>query len=159
VDEAQRIWSANEGANSDRLADVSRTLAELELARGRSGPAVELIDAALARLDYPRDPRRNGLATALVCASRVYLKNGDPDKAVSFATAGLKISESIARDRRESADVGEALLVLAAARSAKGDRAGARTLIERSIEALSNGLGAEHSLTKEAERLRRAVAT
>jgi len=51
------------------------------------------------------------------------------------------------------------LLVLAAARRAKGDRAGARTLLTRSVEALTNGVGADHALTREAQALLRTVAT
>jgi non-specific serine/threonine protein kinase/serine/threonine-protein kinase len=159
LDEARRIWNANEVANTDRLADLTRTLAELELARGHTSAAVGLVDDALTRFNYPRDTRGNGIAAALICASRVHLKSGDVDKAVSFGEAGVKVAEGIARDPRESADVGEALLVLAAARRAKGDRAGARTLLARSVEALTNGLGAEHGLTREAQALLRTIAT
>src|SRR6185503_4576018 len=36
IEEAQQAWGANETANRERLADLSRTLAELELARGRT---------------------------------------------------------------------------------------------------------------------------
>jgi eukaryotic-like serine/threonine-protein kinase len=159
LEDARRIWSRNEVPNADRLADLTRTFAELELARGRTGAAVALIEESLRRFRWPRDTRGNGIAAALIAASRIYLKNGDADKAVDMGESALKVAEGIARDARESADVGEALLVLAAARQARGDRAGARTLLERAITALSNGLGPEHALTREAQELLRSVAT
>jgi serine/threonine protein kinase len=157
LDEARRIWNAHEVANTDRLADLTRTLAELELARGNTTAAAGLINDALTRFNYPRDTRGNGIAAALICASRVYLKSGDADKAVSYGEAGVKVAEGIARDPRESADVGEALLVLAAVRRAKDDAPGARALLGRSADSLKNGLGAEHPLTREALRAQRAA--
>jgi eukaryotic-like serine/threonine-protein kinase len=157
LDEAQRSWRANETANRDRLADLERSLAELELARGRVPAARERIDGALTRFGYPAQTNGLSLASALSAASRIYLTGDEPAKAEAFAAAALRIAESIARDPRESADVGEALLALAAARLARGDRAGARSLIARSIESLSNGLGATHSLTASAQALRRTA--
>jgi serine/threonine protein kinase/tetratricopeptide (TPR) repeat protein len=159
LDDAGRIWKANETANSDRLADLTRTLAELELARGKTAAAVELIETSLTRFNYPQDTRGNGIAAALIAASRIYLKHGDADKAIAFGEAGLALAEGIARDPRESADVGEACLVLANAHHAKGNRAGARQLLARSVESLTHGLGADHHLTREAQGLLRTTAT
>jgi tetratricopeptide (TPR) repeat protein len=159
LDEAERIWSANEVANRDRLADLSRTLAEIELARGHTDAARQQVDASLTRYGYPRETQVPGIAAALTAASRIHLKMGHADQAESLAREGLRITESIAREPRESADVGEALLMMAAAQSAKGNRADARRSIERAIEALSNGLGADHRLTQEAKALRNTITT
>jgi hypothetical protein len=93
----------------------------------------------------------------LSAASRIYLKNGNAQKADAFAAAALRVAESVARDPRESADVGEALLAQSTARLAKGDRASARALAARSIESLSNGLGAAHSLTESAKAVVRSA--
>jgi serine/threonine protein kinase/tetratricopeptide (TPR) repeat protein len=155
--EADRVWRANETANRDRLADLERSIAELELARGRVTAAVERIDRSLERFGYPAQTDGLALASALSAASRIYLKNGNAAKAEELAAAAQRVAESIARDPRESADVGEALLALSAARIAKGDRAGARAILVRSIEALSNGLGAEHNLTASAKALQRST--
>ena len=150
IEEARQSWRTNETANHDRLADLSRTLAELELARDRTGAAAREIDASLKQFGYPTDKPVPGLAAALTAASRIYLKSGRVDKAESFASAGLRMAEGIARDPRQSADVGEALLVLAAVLEAKGDRNRARDSADRAIEALTNSLGPDHRLTKQA---------
>jgi tetratricopeptide (TPR) repeat protein len=156
-DEAQRVWSANETANRDRLADLRRSLAELELARGRLAQARENIDAALVLFNYPTVQSLPGLSSALAVASRIYLRSRQLERAEVFARAALSIAEGTARDPTESADVGEALLVLAAVRRAKDDAPGARALLGRAVVSLQNGLGAEHRLTREAVRSQRAV--
>ena len=120
--------------------------------------AVQLIDASLTRFDYPRKTDGLNLSSALSMASRIYLKDGRADQAEKFANEALRIAESIARDARQSADVGEALLVLSAARLAQGDQATARSLVARAVEALTNGLGEAHTLTASAKALQRTIA-
>jgi hypothetical protein len=77
--------------------------------------------------------------------------------AETFARDALRIAEGIARDPRQSADVGEAALVLAALHQTKGERAAARASVDRALEALGNGLGTEHPLTREAAALQAAL--
>ncbi|HVF16753.1 MAG TPA: tetratricopeptide repeat protein, partial [Steroidobacteraceae bacterium] len=154
LEEAHAIWRVNETANVDRLADFSRTRAELELARGHMTDAMTHIDKSLALFGYPTESKTPDYAAALTLASRIYLKLDKQDEAHAFATAALRISESVARDPRQSADVGEALLVMAAALNARGDRSGARHSIQRAIEALSNALGEKHRLRSEAMDLK-----
>lgn len=67
--------------------------------------------------------------------------------------AALRLSESIARDPRQSADVGEALFVVASLKRARGDRSAAADYAGRSVEALSNSLGQQHRLTRDAVAL------
>jgi hypothetical protein len=50
--------------------------------------------------------------------------------------------------------VGEAWLVLAQAQQARGDRTHSRKSADRASEALSNGLGPDHRLTRAARALR-----
>jgi hypothetical protein len=71
--------------------------------------------------------------------------------AEKFANDALAISETVARGPDTSADVGEALLLLAKAKIELGAAQQARTLLERSVRCLTNGLNADHPLTREAQ--------
>jgi hypothetical protein len=51
----------------------------------------------------------------------------------------------------------EAALVLASMHQAKGDRAAAQAHVDRAVEALANGLGRDHALTREASALQAAL--
>ncbi|HKU13001.1 MAG TPA: protein kinase [Steroidobacteraceae bacterium] len=153
LDSVRTAWSTNATANRDRLADLYRTQAEVELLQGNVSQARAAIDKALAEFGYPKATPAPFLSNALTTASRVYAKSGQLDEAESYANAALSISESIARDPRQSADVGEALFVLASVKRARGDVAAATAYVERAVEALSNSLGREHELTRAASNL------
>jgi len=157
LEEVHRAWSENPTANKDRLADLARTRAEIELASRRLDAAAALIDASLTQFGYPSTTNTLGLTAALTAASRIYLAKNQPAPAESFALAALRISEGIARDPAQSADVGEAALVLAALQRSKGDRAGARASADRAVQALTNGLGGDHAITREATALQAAL--
>jgi tetratricopeptide (TPR) repeat protein len=157
LDDVERAWSANATANKDRLSDLARTRAEIELARRRVNEAGELIDASLAQFGYPSKSNGLGLTAALTTAARIYLARNQVPQAEAFAQAALKISQDVARDPTQSADVGEAALALAALQRAKGDRAAARASADRAVAALTNGLGAEHATTREATALQAAL--
>jgi eukaryotic-like serine/threonine-protein kinase len=157
LDEVEVLWRANEAPNVDRLADLTRSRAELEFARGRPQEAAVQIDKSLAMFGYPVESKTPEFPAALTLASRIYLTNAKPDQAEAFAAAALRISESVARDSLQSADVGEALLALAAAQDARGDRQRARDSAQRAFEALSRSLGADHRLCKEAFELRQRL--
>jgi eukaryotic-like serine/threonine-protein kinase len=159
LEEAHAIWRANEAANVDRLADFSRTRAELEFARGRTDDAMTHVDKSLALFGYPAESKTPDLPAALTLASRIYLQLGKPDQAQAFAAAALRISESVARDSRHSADVGEALLAMAAALNARGERADARSSVQRAIETLAYSLGDDHRLQQEAIALRDSIGS
>ncbi len=160
IAEAQRVWLADATAHRDSLADAAHTLAQLALSRGEMSRAQELIDSALEQFEFPTGARPPGVSAALVTAARIYLRSGDLDKAETFAQAALDLSEATARDPQESADVGEALLVVSQVRRARGATGDLRPSLERAQQALTNGLGPEHRLTREArEALQRALAT
>jgi hypothetical protein len=156
-DRARREWSGNERANRDLLADLSRSEAELESARGRVDAAREQIDAALVLYGYPTDQSVPGLSGALSVASRIYLRSRQLERAEVFGRSALAIAERTARNPAESADVGEAMLAISAVRRAKDDLPGARAFAARAAHALTNSLGAEHRLTREAIRAQRAA--
>ena len=152
------LWTANAATNVDRLADLSRTRAELELARDHPKEAAAHIDKSLTMFGYPAESRTPDYPAALTLASRIYMRSARLDQALTFAVVALRITESVARNPAQSADVGEALLALAAAQDAKGDRTGARSSAQRAFEALSHSLGADHPLSKEAASLRQRLA-
>jgi tetratricopeptide (TPR) repeat protein/RIO-like serine/threonine protein kinase len=157
LEQVDRSWSENATANQNRLGDLARTRAELELARQHVNEAAGHIDHSLALLGYPSESNAFGLTAALTSAARIYLAKGERARAETFARDALRISEGLARDPAQSADVGEAALVLAALQRAKGDRAAARASVDRSVEALTNGLGSGHTLTREAVALQAAL--
>jgi serine/threonine protein kinase len=150
LDGVRAAWSANATGNRDRLSDLYRTQAELELLQGNVAQARSSIDKSLAEFGYPQAAPAPFLSAALTAAARIYAKAGQLNEAESFAAAALQLSEAIARDPRQSADVGEALLVLASVKSARSDAAAAADYAERSVEALSNSLGQQHRLTQDA---------
>jgi non-specific serine/threonine protein kinase/serine/threonine-protein kinase len=159
LDEVRTAWNANATGNRDRLADLYRTQAEIALLRGNVALARESVDRSLAEFGYPRTDPAPFLSAALTTAAQVYAKAGQIAEAETYAAAALRISETIARDPRQSADVGEALLVLASVKRARGDAATAQSYAERAVEALSNSLGLEHRLTRDAQSLRAALKT
>ena len=127
------------------------------MARRHVNEAGELIDASLAQFGYPSRSNGLGLSAALTTAARIYLAKNQLPQAESLAQAALKISEGIARDPTQSADVGEAALALAALQRAKGDQAAARANADRAVTALTNGLGDKHATTREATALQAAL--
>jgi tetratricopeptide (TPR) repeat protein len=159
LEEVRAAWSANATANRDRLADLYRTQAEIDLLQGNVAQARASIDKSLAEFGYPQADPAPFLSAALTEAARIYARAGQLNEAESFAAAALKISEGIARDPRQSADVGEALLVLSAIKQARGDAASAQPDVARAVEALSNSLGEKHPLTRDAESLRASLKT
>jgi len=157
LDEVRRAWMQNPTANKDRLADLARTLAEIDLARGRLQEAREQIDSSLQQFGYPDAKPALNLTAGLATAARIYSGLGQHAEAEAFAAAALRISEGIARTPRQSADVGDALLALAATHSAQAKRTEARTEAGRAVEALTYGVGRDHPATQEAIALEAAL--
>jgi hypothetical protein len=62
----------------------------------------------------------------------------------------LELAEAVARDPAQSADVGEALLILGLAQRAAGEGAKSDALLARAAVPLAGGLGERHALTREA---------
>jgi non-specific serine/threonine protein kinase/serine/threonine-protein kinase len=150
LDEVDALWSRNAATNVDRLADLDRTRAELALAQNQLEEAAASIDKSLKMFGFPAENKTPEFPAALTIASRIYMKSAKADEAQTFAAAAVRIAESVARDPSQSADVGEALLALAAAQVARGDRNAALGSARRAAEALSHSLGADHLLSKEA---------
>lgn len=104
-------------------------------------------------------PTSRTARASLNLASAAALELGRAEDGERFARRALELAQSIARGPDTSADVGEAMLLLAKAEIAQGRGAEARPLLERAARCLSNGLGAEHALSREATKLATATKT
>lgn len=159
MEEARHIWTENPAANAEHLAELSRATAELALGERDLAEAKSHIDSSLEQFGYPARTSSPGCAAALITAVRIYLAAGENEKALTFATAAVRSTQAVARDLKESADVGEAQLVMAMTQKARGNRAEARLAAQRAVEALRNALGEKHALTRAALTFQRSVAT
>jgi eukaryotic-like serine/threonine-protein kinase len=107
----------------------------------------------LGTIGYPDRARVQAFQAAdlhLLLAARIALTAGDAADAAQLSTAALEIATAVARDPQRSASVGEARLILALARDAQRDRAGARQAIGGAARALQAGLSPDHPLAREA---------
>jgi eukaryotic-like serine/threonine-protein kinase len=130
------------------LSDTLRGL--LELRRGDPAAALNSANAALAAIGAPADGKSREARASLDLAADAALGLGRPVDAELFAHQALDMAEAVARGPDTSADVGEALLLLAKAKIAQGRTAEARPLLERAVRCLTNGLGADHASSREA---------
>jgi hypothetical protein len=95
---------------------------------------------------------------SLNLAARAALALGRSADGEHFARQSLSVAEAVARGTDTSANVGEALLLLAKAEIAQGRTTEAQPLLERAARCLTNGLGANHAMTREALTARDARA-
>ncbi len=126
--------------------------ARLLLAEGRTAAAVDAIEAELVQLDKDDIADLALRADAWRTAAEILLAAGAPARGEAHARAALAASTRAARDPEASAHVGYARLLLARARQAAGDEAGARDEAARAAGSLARGLGAEHPLAGEARK-------
>ncbi len=126
--------------------------ARLRLAQGLTAEAARLIDVEFARIGHPGAKDSIALAAALRVAARIHLAAGDAQRALQAAQAAAGVAERVARDPRRSADFGEALLLLADAQRLAGNGEAATTA-QRAVLSLTNGLGENHALTREAQKM------
>ena len=161
-------------ADLDRLAEAASLLAQLEAApelridqqlalatarahlalkRAEPAAAAEVIHAVLADIGYPGVRESAALGAALRLGSRAQIARSNRVHALQMAQAAVSVSERVARDPSHSADVGEALLLLAQAQHMWARREDAAANARRAHRALAHGLGDEHRLTREALEL------
>jgi eukaryotic-like serine/threonine-protein kinase len=130
------------------LADTLRGLVELH--RGDPAAALNSANAALGGMAGGANGKPLDVRPSLDLAANAALALGRPAEAERFAREALAVSEAVARGPETSANVGEALLLLAKAEIAQGRTAEARPLLERAARCLANGVGRDHDLTREA---------
>jgi len=159
-DEASRHLDAAEAylrlkePNNQRWWSVLRqNRARLLAASGQTDEARSQMKQMLQDLGYPASDRSPYLGPAVLTAASLELSFGAAEQAEALARDAVRLTERAQIDADQSADLGEALLVLARARLARHNSDGARAPLERAVRCLTNGLGAEHPST----RLARAI--
>jgi hypothetical protein len=156
-------WTAAEGALAEMQPLLEQgvataafhsvlTLLPADVAMGRKDATAthEHVEKALSMSGYRRGVRDRAVAHVLMAASRLALAQGQPATAERYARDALGINEAIARGPDSSADVGEALLMLAKSRSSSAARTELEDILERAVRCLNNGLHPQHRLTLEA---------
>jgi eukaryotic-like serine/threonine-protein kinase len=140
------------GATMDQhfLGLLERLRGLLELQHGDPAAALQSANASLAAMAGGVNGKPLDERLSLNLAAGAALALGRSADAEHFAHQALDIAQAVARGPDTSADVGEALLLLAKADMAQGRIAEAQPLLERAARCLTNGLGADHALTREA---------
>jgi len=130
------------------LSDTLRGL--LDLHRGDPAAALNSANAAIAAIGAEAKGKVLEAHASFELAANAALALGRSVDAERFAREALHLTEAVARGPDTSANVGEALLLLAKAEIAQGRTTEAQPLLERAARCLTNGLGADHALTREA---------
>jgi tetratricopeptide (TPR) repeat protein len=152
--DVNRLAAGRETALRKPLVRARITAAEALMARGRLPEARREIEAALSKLRGTTNTHEAlYLGGALLIASRIAAGQTRYTDAEAAATEALQLFEQRARNPELSADVGEALLILAQDRRVQGDSDGARRFAGRAVACLTAGLGAEHVKTREAAKM------
>jgi serine/threonine-protein kinase len=159
IAEIKSVLDSGSAGDSHFAGIPYRLRALYELQSGESAAALQSAMAALAITGAPANGESGEARAALEAASRASLLLGNPPDAEKFARQALGMAEAIARGPDTSADVGEALLLVAKAQLARGQTQDTHSELERAVRSLTNGLGAAHPLTQEALKLTRSPIT
>jgi serine/threonine-protein kinase len=155
LDDADAAFSRLLGPGHVALAPIASQRAQLALARGDVALAERESDHAL-ELARARGSDDGFIPELLRRRARLALATGRPADALRDAT------EAIAFDRRTlvepSSNLGAGYLLLARAREAGGDAAGARAAATQALDQLRPTVGPAHGDTRAAERLALAPA-
>ena len=150
VDSARDL--ARESGNTDKLVEQNMQVirAQLALTGKDAAAALAILDRLLGDLGYPA--RQNSLRLPLVLTLRARALSALGRNADAFKTANEAVAASQRRalDPEQSADVGAALMAVAAAQRALGDTDTARSTALHAARVLSGSLGADHSESRAA---------
>lgn len=153
LDSAESTFRRASTSNDRLIQAVVLARASVLLGRGDRAGAGGMVEAELARLDYPNQRIAPGLGSALRIGAKIALANEDAATAEAYASDYHDIAVQAARDEKLSANVGYALLLRAKARLLLDKEAAARDDLRLARDALANGLGPEHPDTRESGRL------
>jgi tetratricopeptide (TPR) repeat protein len=152
-DAAESYWRVKEPHNQRWLSPLRQGRAKLAAARGQMDEARAQVRELLQDLGYPASDRSLFLGPAMLTAAALELRAGASEQAEAFAVEAVRLAERAAIDKERSADLGEALLVLARVHMERHDAQSPRELLERAIRCLANGVGPDHPSTRMATSL------
>jgi eukaryotic-like serine/threonine-protein kinase len=150
IQELTTALNSGSGTDPHFRGMLDRLHGLLELRRGDAAAALQSASASLAATGVPANGQSREARVALDLAARAALALDRPADAERSARQAVSVAEAVAREPDTSADVGEALLLLAQAEIAQGRKAEAQPVLARAVRCLTNGLGAEHALSQEA---------
>jgi len=160
LERADAALATNRAGNARVLREVALARIELQARSGAVREASMAVRTVLDELGYPAASAAPGLGRVLRLSARLHLQAGDPARALEDATIALAEARRVAREARQSIDVGEAALWRASALAAAGRPAEAAADAELALAALTSGGGPTHPMAVEArtltERIREA---
>jgi eukaryotic-like serine/threonine-protein kinase len=150
IDEVKTAVANGSPSDASYAGLVARLEGLASFQRGDLSAALRSANASVAAIGASGTTNTRTLRPSLNLASAAAIGLGRPADAERFARESLELAQAAARGPDTSADVGEALLLLAKAEVAQGRSAEAQPLFERAARCLTNGLGAQHALSREA---------
>jgi serine/threonine-protein kinase len=147
--------AGNLAAKMDRNAQalIANCRTEIALGRGDLRAARISSKAALEFAGYGTEHAERQLNRALLLATAVALRAGALTDAEAYGKTALSRTEALARGPDTSADVGEALLLLAKVRIAQGSTSDAKPMLDRAVRCMESALEKQHPLADEARQL------
>jgi eukaryotic-like serine/threonine-protein kinase len=150
---AEGLWRVNPQLNASFPVQVAMLRAEMQLESGHTRAAVADLERIVSELQKPGHPATRVLPAALLLAARSHLAAADAGRALQLASEAEQVFRSRAREPRSSCYVGQAQLLRARSLETLGNREEARAVALQAAEALSRGLGEDHSDTAAARLL------
>jgi eukaryotic-like serine/threonine-protein kinase len=151
---AEALWHSDSRMYARMLTEAALHRAEIQVAQKNLTAARRAVEMTLTALGYPLRKDAPGLDRALRLGAQINLDASEMSLAQRLATDALEVSRGIARNERESADVGLAALLRARALVAQGRTAQAADDVALAIDALQAGFGPDHADTAAAITLR-----
>jgi hypothetical protein len=154
--EAERVLAGDPSASAQMKGLVQVSAGRAALARGAPARAAELARTAVGTLETATT-QQAALVPALTFLARALNAGGRHREALAAAERGAALIAGRQRGQRSSAQMGRALVEVAAARLGLGDRAGARQAVADALAHLAPTVGANGDVTRRAERLLREL--
>jgi eukaryotic-like serine/threonine-protein kinase len=137
----------------DDRASLGMLEALIAEATGHPERAYPTYMRALTELGFPDDPHIAPWHRMVYRAARAAMASGDATAADTLARHAVRLERGLGHDEARSSDIGLALVVLARARAARDDSAGARAALKQAIRPLEYGLGSEDVRVREVRRM------
>jgi tetratricopeptide (TPR) repeat protein len=160
LDDAKKLLAALEKSPLRGAPGSVRTVrAKLLRAEGKPDSALDAATDILKRGDYPTRPPTFSQLVMLLFGADCAIESHRLDIAERYAGSALDVAKQAARSPEKSGYVGDALMLSARIKLARGDRTGARDAVREAIPSLTNGYGAAHPSVQKAQQLLATIET